>query len=563
MIKTLIESARARLGIPASVPFADYDSLLDLFDEAVQRFVDKPAFSSLGHTLSFSDLDRLSARFAVFLQQHPELQPGDRIAVQLPNLIQYPVVVFGAMRAGLIVVNTNPLYKAEEIAHQLNDAGAKALVVLANVACNAAEILAQTSVRLVIVTELADLHPPLQRFVINKAARYLKHMVPSFDIPGAITLRAALRASGEVRELPRHAEAVAVLQYTGGTTGVAKGAMLSHRNLIANTLQGREMFLTYGIRDAEESFVLPLPLYHIYSFTFSMIMMTAGNHCLLIPNPRDLDSMVAAMRKRPFTGLCGLNTLFVSLCDHAGFRALDFSRMKATISGGMALTVAAAKRWQEVTGKPVYEGYGLTEASPVVSVNPGNNNQPGTIGLAVPATELQVIDDENNVLEINQPGELCVRGPQVMLGYWQRAEETANVLDANGWLRTGDIAVIREDGFAKIVDRKKDLIVVSGFKVFPGEIEDVVSQHPDVVLCAAIGVPDEHSGEVVQLYVIKRREALSEQDVRDFCRQHLTNYKVPRHVIFRTDLPKSPVGKVLRRELRDEALQAPEGTAAS
>lgn len=563
MIKTLIDSARARLGIPASVPFARYDSVLGLFDEAVQQFADKPAFTSLGHTLTFGDVDRLSARFAVFLQQQPQLQPGDRIAVQLPNLIQYPVVLFGAMRAGLIVVNTNPLYKSEEIAHQLNDAGAKALVVLANVASNAASVLAQTSVRLVIVTELADLHPPLQRFMINNAVRYLKRMVPAFDIPGALKLRAALRTGGELRKLPRHAEDIAVLQYTGGTTGIAKGAMLSHRNLVANTLQGREMFLTYGIRDGKESFVLPLPLYHIYSFTFSMIMMTAGNHCLLIPNPRDLDSMVAAMRKQPFTGLCGLNTLFVSLCDHAGFRALDFSRMKATISGGMALTAVAAKRWQEVTGRPVYEGYGLTEASPVVTVNPGTNNQPGTIGLALPDTELRVIDDENAVLDINQPGELCVRGPQVMLGYWQRPEETAHVLDGDGWLRTGDIAIIREDGFTKIVDRKKDLIVVSGFKVYPGEIEDVVSQHPDVVLCAAIGVPDEHSGEVVQLYVVKRRETLSEQELRDYCRQHLTNYKVPRHVIFRADLPKSAVGKVLRRELRDAALQELKGKAAN
>jgi long-chain acyl-CoA synthetase len=563
MINTLIESARARLGIPDSVSFMRYQSLLDLFDEAVRNFADQPAFTSLDHTITFGELDRLSARFAAFLQQQPELQPGDRIALQLPNLIQYPVVLFGAMRAGLVIVNTNPLYKPEEIVHQLQDAGAKALVVLANVASNAASVLAQTSVRVVIVTELADLHPPLQRFVINNVARYVKRMVPAFDIPGAIALRTALRHRGEVRALPRRPEEIAVLQYTGGTTGVAKGAMLSHRNLIANTLQGREMFLTYGIRESEESFVLPLPLYHIYSFTFSMIMMTAGNHCLLIPNPRDLDGMAATMRKHGFTGLCGLNTLFVSLCDHPGFRALDFSRMKATISGGMALTIAAAQRWLEVTGKPVYEGYGLTEASPVVSVNPGSNNQPGTIGLAVPDTELKVIDDDGNALEINHAGELCVRGPQVMLGYWQRPEETTQVLDSDGWLRTGDIAVIREDGFAKIVDRKKDLIVVSGFKVFPGEIEDVVSQHPNVLLSAAVGVPDEHSGEAVRLYVVPRREGLSEQDVRDFCRQHLTNYKVPRQVIFRKDLPKSPVGKVLRRELRDEALQELKAKAAN
>ena len=382
-------------------------------------------------------------------------------------------------------------------------------------------------------------------------------MIPEFSIPGAITLRAALNSGSEASQhtVVCNADDVAILQYTGGTTGVAKGAMLTHRNLIANTLQSREMFLTYGLREAQESFVLPLPLYHIYSFTFSMIMLTAGNHCLLIPNPRDLNAMVKDMRRHPFTGICGLNTLFVSLGEHAGFRALDFSRLKATISGGMALTRSAAQRWQEITGRPVYEGYGLTEASPVVSVNPGNDNQLGTIGLAVPNTELKVIDDDGNELDINQPGELCVRGPQVMLGYWQRPEETAAVLDRDGWLRTGDIAVIREDGFAKIVDRKKDMIVVSGFKVFPGEIEEVVSHHPDVVSCAAIGIPDTHSGEAVQLYVVRRRATLSEQEVRDYCHQHLTNYKVPRRVIFRADLPKSPVGKVLRRELRDEALK--------
>ena len=557
MITTLIESARARLGIPASVPFDKYQSVLDLFDEASTRFADDVAFTGLGKSLTFRELDQLITQFAVFLQSRPELLPGDRIALQLPNVLQYPVALFGAMRAGLVVVNTNPLYKPDEIAHQLNDAGAKALVVLANVAANAAAVLGKTSVRLVVVTELGDLHTPFKRFVINNVARYIKRMVPPYNIPAAVTLLDALNAGSnrELKVLPRRADDVAILQYTGGTTGVAKGAMLTHRNLIANTLQGREMFMTYGIREAQETFVLPLPLYHIYSFTFSMIMLTSGNRCLLIPNPRDLDSMVKDMRRQPFTGICGLNTLFVSLCDHAGFRALDFSRLKVTISGGMALTQAAAQRWQQVTGVPVYEGYGLTEASPVVSVNPGNNNQPGTIGLAVPNTELKIVDDNGAELDINQPGELCVRGPQVMPGYWQRPEETAQVLDADGWLRTGDIAIIREDGFAKIVDRKKDLIVVSGFKVFPGEIEDVVSKHPDVVICAAIGVPDAHSGEVVQLYVVSRRASLTETEVRDFCRQHLTSYKVPRHVIFRDELPKSAVGKVLRRELRDEAMK--------
>lgn len=557
MINTIIQTARAKLGIPSSVPFERYDSVLAMLDEAVAKFPQQPAFTSLGHTLTLGELDRLSRHFAAFLQSRSELQPGDRIALQLPNLIQYPVALFGAMRAGLIVVNTNPLYRPEEIEHQLNDAGAKALVVLANVAASAEKVLGNTAVKLVIVTRLADLHPPLARSVIHFVARYIKRIVPNLALPGAVGLRDALRLgrSLPLQAMVHSADEIAILQYTGGTTGVAKGAMLSHRNLIANTLQGREMFLTYGIREASESFVLPLPLYHIYSFTFSMIMLTAGNHCLLIPNPRDLDSMVRDMRRHRFTGVCGINTLFMALCEHAGFRALDFSQLKATISGGMALTKTAAERWQQITGKPVYEGYGLTEASPVVSVNPGTNNQIGTIGIVVPDTQIKVIDDDGKSLDINQPGELCVRGPQVMLGYWQRPDETTAVLDGEGWLRTGDIAIIREDGYTKIVDRKKDMIVVSGFKVYPGEIEDVVAHHPDVKLCAAIGVPDEHSGEAVQLYVVKRHAALTEQAVRDYCREHLTNYKVPRHVIFRDDLPKSPVGKVLRRELREEALQ--------
>jgi len=335
MITTLIESARARLGIPSSVQFEKYESVLDLFDEALARFADDVAFSGLGKNLTFRELDQLITQFAVFLQSRPELLPGDRIALQLPNLLQYPVALFGAMRAGLVVVNTNPLYKPDEIAHQLNDSGVKALVVLANVAANAAAVLEKTSVRLVVVTELADLHTPFKRFVINNVARYIKRMVPKFNIPAAVTFRDALKfgSNRELRVLPRRADDVAILQYTGGTTGVAKGAMLTHRNLIANTLQGREMFMTYGIREAQEIFVLPLPLYHIYSFTFSMIMLTSGNACILIPNPRDLDSMVKDMRRQRFTGMCGLNTLFVSLCDHAGFRALDFSRLKDSGSG--------------------------------------------------------------------------------------------------------------------------------------------------------------------------------------------------------------------------------------
>jgi long-chain acyl-CoA synthetase len=556
MLDTIIETARAKAGVTNQLDVDRFRSVIDMFDHAVATYPDKPAFSSVGKTITLRELDQLSRRFCAFLQQQPQLQPGDRIAIQMPNLIQYPVALFGAMRAGLVVVNTNPLYSAPEVEHQLRDAGAKALIVLANFAHNASTVLAKTDVKLVIVSELADLHAPLKRTLINFAVRYIKRMVPAFNIPGAISFRQALRAEADAaKTVVAQPHDLAVLQYTGGTTGVAKGAMLSHRNLVANALQGAAMFATYGLRPGMETFIAPLPLCHIYSFTLSMILLGSGNHSVLIPNPRDVKSLVAEMRRYPFTGFSGLNTLFVALCQRADFAALDFSRMKATVSGGMALTGGAAQRWQQITGCDIYEGYGLTEASPVVSVNPGTNNQVGTIGIAVPGTQVKIVDEENQALAFNQPGELCVQGPQVMLGYWQRPEETRNVLDADGWLRTGDIAVVREDGYIKIVDRKKDVIVVSGFKVFPGEVEDVLSRHPDILECAAIGVPDEHSGEVVKAFVVLRRPGLDEQQVRDFCHQNLTGYKVPKHVEFRKDLPKSNVGKVLRRALRDEEMQ--------
>jgi long-chain acyl-CoA synthetase len=558
MLKTIIESARTQAGVSNSVDIDRYRSVIDLFEGALAQYPDLPAFSSLGHTLTLRDLDRLSRQFGSFLQQQPGLKAGDRIAIQLPNLVQYPVVLLGAMRAGFVVVNTNPLYSCEEIEHQLKDAGAKALVVLANFAHTTARALAKSGVELVIVTELADLHPPLKRTLINFVARYIKRLVPAYHIAGAIKFTAAL-ARGDAdkfRPAELRAQDLAVLQYTGGTTGVAKGAMLSHRNLVANAEQGAAMFATYGLHPGSETFIVPLPLYHIYSFTFSMIMLGHGNHCVLIPNPRDIAGLIAEMRRYRFTGFCGLNTLFVALCQRAEFAKLDFSSMKATISGGMALTSAAAEQWKRITGSDVYEGYGLTEASPVVSINPGGNNQIGTIGIPLPETDIKILGDGNVEQDINQPGELCVKGPQVMMGYWQRADETAKVLDAEGWLRTGDIAIVREDGYIKIVDRIKDMIVVSGFKVFPGEVEEVVSRHPDVLECAVIGVPDEHSGEVVKVFVVPRNPGLTEKSVRDFAHQFLTGYKVPKLVEFRTDLPKSNVGKVLRRELRDEARKA-------
>jgi long-chain acyl-CoA synthetase len=552
-IPQLVGSARARVGIPDSIGQLEYANINALLASAVARFAARPALSSIGRTLSFGELDRLSADFASWLQHHTDLQPGDRIAIQMPNLVQYPVVFFGAMRAGLVVVNTNPLYTAREMEHQFKDSGARALVLLANMAANAQDVLPRTGIRHVIITELADLHPPLKRLAVNAAARYVKKMVPAYSIPGAVPLRRALSLGSRRRHTEQQPGTgdVAVLQYTGGTTGVAKGAMLSHGNIVANVQQAAALFATYAFDEGRETLLLPLPLYHIYAFNACMGMMSKGCHTVLIPNPRDLQSVIDAFAKWPCTGFAGLNTLFVALCNNPQFRALDFSGLKVTMSGGMALTLDAARQWKEVTGVDIVEGYGLTETSPVVSVNPVSANRIGTIGLPVPSTEVRIIDEEGRELGPGEAGELCVRGPQVMLGYWQRPDETAKVLSEDGWLRTGDIAMVDEAGYLKIVDRKKDMIVVSGFNVYPNEIEEIVVAHPEVIECAAVGVPDERTGEAVKVFVVRRSDSLSEDALRDYCRERLTGYKIPRHFVFRDELPKSNVGKILRRELRD------------
>lgn len=527
-------------------------TVVEVLNKACETFAANPAFTCLGHELSFAELDHLSLQFACYLQQHTHLEPGDRIAVQLPNLLQYPVVVFGALRAGLTVVNTNPLYTARELEHQLNDSGAKALVVLANIADTAEKVVAHTGVEQVIVTEVGDMHPPVKRFLINAVLRYVKREVPQVHFNNRVNLRDALMLGNINRYEPsaQKPEDVAVLQYTGGTTGVAKGAMLTHANLVANMQQVREA-LGDSIAVGREYYVAPLPLYHIYAFTLHcMCLLSAGCHSLLIPNPRDILGFVKALKGQRFTGFVGLNTLFNALCRNEDFLKLDFSSLKTTSSGGMALTTEAANRWREVTGCTVAEGYGMTETSPVVTFNPSNAIQAGTVGLPVPETELKVVDEQGNSLPAGSPGELCVRGPQVMKGYWQRPEETDKVLDADGWLKTGDMAVIQPDGYVKIVDRKKDMIIVSGFNVYPNEIEDVVCQHPAIVEAAAIGLPDEKSGEQVKLFVVSSDPALTEKAVIDYCRENLTAYKVPRSVEFRTELPKSNVGKILRRELK-------------
>ena len=529
------------------------NSINEVLALACKRFADLPAYTSLGHTLSYRDIDRLSADFAAYLQHELGLKPGDRIAVQLPNLIQYPVVVFGAIRAGLVVVNTNPLYTAKEMRHQFSDSGAKALVVFAGCGDRAAEVVVDTPIEHVIVTEVADLHPPLKRWLLNAVVKYVKKMVPDYNLPGAVSLNQALKLGSRHQhtEPTPGPDDLAILQYTGGTTGVAKGAMLTHGNLVANYLQLADHFGDF-IGESKEVFIGPLPLYHIYAFTLHcMLLLGTGNQSVLIPNPRDIPGFVKELKKWKFTGFAGLNTLFVALSNNKEFAELDFSALKFTASGGMALTLDAAKHWQQVTGCEILEGYGLTETSPAVTFNRPGQVQLGSIGRPIPFTELRVTDDDGNPLPVGQPGELCVRGPQVMKGYWQRPGETAEVMTEDRWFSTGDMALLAEDGFARIVDRKKDMIIVSGFNVYPNEIEDVVCAMPEVLECAAIGVPDERSGETVKLFVVRREEGVDAEQIIDYCRDRLTAYKIPRQIEFCDELPKSNVGKVLRRALKE------------
>ena len=546
------------VGVAAEINPDQYPNILAVLKESCQRFADKPAFSNLGKTLTYGEIYKLSGDFAAYLQQHTDLKPGDRIAVQLPNVLQYPVVVFGALRAGLIVVNTNPLYTAREMEHQFNDSGAKALICLANMAHLAEQVVPKTGVKTVIVTEVGDMLPTFKRLLVNFVIKHVKKMVPAYHLPQAVKLTDAL-AKGRGQRVndanPSNGD-IAVLQYTGGTTGVAKGAMLTHRNLVANMLQVKEL-MGANLDEGCEVLIAPLPLYHIYAFTFHcMAMMLIGGHNVLLTNPRDLPSVVKDLAKYRFTGFVGLNTLFVALCNNEDFRKLDFSSLKATFSGGMALQLATAERWKEVTGCAICEGFGMTETSPVATVNPFSAIQLGTIGIPLPSTLCKTINDEGQDLAIGEIGELCVKGPQVMKGYWQRQEATDEILGADGWLKTGDIGLIQEDGYLRIVDRKKDMILVSGFNVYPNEVEDVVAACAGVLECCAIGLPDEHSGEVVKVFVVSTDATLTADAVIAHCRTQLTAYKIPRHVEFRSELPKTNVGKILRRALKEEATAA-------
>ncbi|MCP8464323.1 long-chain-fatty-acid--CoA ligase FadD2 [Pseudomonas sp. ZM23] len=550
-------------GVPSDIDLAAYKSVVEVFERSCKKFADRPAFSNLGVTLTYAELDRLSAAFGAYLQKNTDLKPGDRIAVQMPNILQYPIAVFGALRAGLVVVNTNPLYTAREMRHQFKDSGARALVYVNLFGKLVQEVLPDTGIEYLIEARMGDMLPSLKGLLVNTVVKHVKKMVPDYSLPQAVSFKDVLgkgRGHG-LQPVKVGLEDIAVLQYTGGTTGVAKGAMLTHGNLVANMQQVHACLQQHGpdgkplMQVGNEVMIAPLPLYHIYAFTANcMCMMVNGNHNVLITNPRDIPGFIKELKKWRFSALLGLNTLFVALMDRPEFKELDFSNLKVTNSGGTALVTATAERWKAMTGCSVVEGYGLTETSPVVSTNPyGDKARLGTVGIPVPGTALKVIDDDGNDVGIGERGELCVKGPQVMKGYWQRPEATAEVLDAEGWLKTGDIAVIDPDGFVRIVDRKKDLIIVSGFNVYPNEIEDVVMAHPKVANCAAVGVPDEKSGEAVKLFVVAREGGVTVEELKAYCKENFTGYKVPKHIVLKDALPMTPVGKILRRELRETA----------
>ena len=541
-------------GVPAEIDADEFSSIPQVLRASIDKFRDKPAFSNLGRTLTYGDIDRLSAQFAAYLLGELKLKKGDRVAIMMPNCLQYPIATFGILRAGLTVVNVNPLYTPRELRHQLADSGAVAIVVVDNFGRTVQDALSGTAVRQVITTGLGDLLGFPKGAVVNFVLRHVKKMVPDYDIAGAIRFGNAL-SLGQRHALPDvriDPEDIAFLQYTGGTTGVSKGAMLTHRNLVANMLQAGT-WVGAMVREGEETIITALPLYHIFSLTANgLVFMKVGGLNHLITNPRDMPGFVKELSKVKFTAITGVNTLFNGLLNTPGFDKIDFSTLRLTLGGGMAVQRAVADRWKQVTGCTLAEAYGLTETSPAVCINPLDiPAYNGSIGLPVPSTEVCVKDEAGNALATGEVGELCVRGPQVMKGYWQRPDETAAVIDADGWLHTGDMARMDEEGYFYIVDRKKDMILVSGFNVYPNEVEDVIALMPGVLEVAAVGVPDDKSGEAVKVVIVRKDPALTADDVKNHARANLTGYKHPKHVEFRDELPKTNVGKILRRELRD------------
>ncbi|MEO5811124.1 MAG: AMP-binding protein [Rhodanobacter sp.] len=543
-------------GVPAEIDVDQYASVLTMLEETFSQYRDRPAFANFGHTLSYGQIDTLSRKFAGYLTGVLKLSKGDRLAIMLPNVLQYPIALFGAMRAGVIVVNTNPMYTARELKHQLDDSGAKAIVVLDNFASTLEQALAGTPVQHIITTGIGDLLGFPKGAIVNFVLKHVKKMVPAFHLPTAVRFRDALSqgASHTLPEVTLTHDDIAFLQYTGGTTGVAKGAMLTHGNMIANMLQASSWIGTEVVKPGKEVIITALPLYHIFSLTANaFVFARLGGLNWLITNPRDMPAFVKELKQSRFTAITGVNTLFNGLLNTPGFADLDFSNLHMTLGGGMAVQRAVANQWRKVTGCTLAEAYGLTETSPAVCINPIDlPAYNGSIGLPIPSTDVAIWSEDKKPLPIGEVGELMVRGPQVMKGYWNRPDETAKTVTADGWLHTGDIAKMDDKGYVYIVDRKKDMILVSGFNVYPNDVEDTVMEHPGVLEVAAVGIPDEHSGEVVKLFVVRKDPNLTEEALKQFCHDQLTGYKRPKVIEFRNSLPKSNVGKILRRKLRDE-----------
>jgi long-chain acyl-CoA synthetase len=551
-------------GVPADIDIDEYASVREVFEEACRKYATRPAFSCMGRTITFADLDALSATFGAWLQSIG-CGKGTRVALMMPNILQYPVCLFGTLRAGCTVVNVNPLYTARELEHQLVDSGAEVIVVVENFARTLQEVVDRTKLRQVVLTSIGEMLA-VKGKIVDLVLRHVKKMVPKYSLPGAIRFTDAMKQGRKVSlsRVPIGHDDLAFLQYTGGTTGVAKGAMLLHRNIVANMLQARAWVRPILSDERREVILTPLPLYHIFSLTANcLVYMSVGGENILITNPRDIPHFVEEMRRVRFTALTGVNTLFNALLNNPKFAQLDFRSFRLTLGGGMAVQEAVAKRWKEMTGVTLVEAYGLTETSPAATMNPLDVSEyTGAIGLPIPSTWVALRDDAGRDVPLGEPGEICIKGPQVMAGYWQRPEDTAAVMTPDGYFMTGDIGTMDERGYIRIVDRKKDMILVSGFNVYPNEIEGVVAMHPGVLECAAVGVPDPKSGEAVKLFVVRKDASLTAASVVAHCREHLTAYKCPRDVEFRGSLPKSNVGKILRRELREEAKRSKPREAA-
>ncbi|MEL6390995.1 MAG: AMP-binding protein [Bacteroidota bacterium] len=542
-------------GVPANIDETCYPSVVEFFKDRCQEFSKQKAFACMGVSLTYKELDKLSDAFGAYLHSRG-LFPGDRVALMMPNILQYPVALFGCLKAGITVVNTNPLYTPREMQHQFHDSGVKGIVIAENFCANLEKILPQTEIKTIITTTIGELLGGMKSLIVDAAIKHVKRLVPKYELPNTVKFKEALQ-QGKKFKLPdfdNMPDRVIVHQYTGGTTGVSKGAMLTNSNLVANLMQIRHTLIPYFSEDDSQPIVLcPLPLYHIFAFSCNCLsMMDAGALTVLITNPRDLPSVIKEFNRYPVTGMTGVNTLFNALNNHPDFAKVDFSTMVMASAGGTALQSKVAEEWKMITGFEISEGYGMTEASPVVTTNPKGKIRVGTIGVPIPSTDVRIVDENGQVLPQGERGELQVKGPQVMKGYYNRPDETAKTITADGWLNTGDIGIMDQDGYFKIVDRKKDMILVSGFNVFPNEIEDVVGTHPKVDEVAAIGVPSDKSGECVKIFVTLKDSSLSKDELKAFCKEHLTGYKVPKHIEFIKELPKSNVGKILRRELRDQ-----------